>query len=136
MIPRKFGILGKRKTFVNVGKGKPTIELDLSKFLNVGYWYPEYTHTTLLTESIRALNKQSLQELKDQLELGKFKTHIFNPHIKALQPYHEDLIKPLFKDKIDKNKPKQALAKVSQDYKQGKRGFGSRKKLINVEPRN
>ena len=53
-----------------------------------------------------------------------------------MNPYTSDLIPLLFNETIDVQSIRQKLEKVSQDYKTGKRGLGSRSKGIEFYPSN
>lgn len=90
----------------------------------------EYIQTTLVEESIRALKPESLEILKQQ----PFEEGSFDHVIKRLNPYTEDLIKLLFKEPVERESVKKELEKVSEDYKAGRRGIGSRSRAIQSQP--
>jgi hypothetical protein len=54
-------------------------------------------------------------------------------YIKRLNPYTSDPIEPLFNETIEQESIQKSLLKLSDDYKKGLRGVGSRSKAINVD---
>lgn len=82
----------------------------------------EYTETTLAQESIRALTPESLAKIKNQAE----ENERYVLHLKRLTPYNVDLIKILFNEPVDSKVTKIMMGKISEDYKAGMRGIGSR----------
>ncbi|WP_206755809.1 MULTISPECIES: GIY-YIG nuclease family protein [Cyanophyceae] len=86
----------------------------------------EYTETTLAQESIRALTPESLGKIKNQAD-EKSQSALY---LKRLNPYSSDRIKPLFNEPVDRETAKTLMAKISEDYKAGLRGIGSRSRLI------
>lgn len=94
----------------------------------------EYTLTTLATSPIRALTPASLLNLQNSLDLEtplKF-------DLKRLVPYESDLIQLNFNDSVDRELCKGNLQQISDNYKAGRRGCGSRSNqsqqiLINSE---
>ena len=90
---------------------------------------PEYQQTALAQESIKVLTPGSLAQL--QQRLGTEET--FKLYLQRLEPYTSDLIKLFFNEPINHESAKNELIKVSQDYKLGKRGIGSRSKVVNID---
>jgi len=87
-----------------------------------------YNETSLAQESIRTLTPESLaqiQTLADEEERSTL-------YLKRLMPYESDLIPILFNEPIDRQAVHAMIAKVSEDYKAGQRGKGSRTKPIEV----
>lgn len=89
----------------------------------------EYIQTTLAQESIKALTPESLHKIQQQADKGKNYAYF----LQRSNAYTFDLIKLLFNDTIDKEKIKEDLSKISEDYKVRKRGVGSRPKSIGIE---
>ena len=81
----------------------------------------EYTSAMLAKESILALTLDSLNNLKKQADSD----NLFNLHLQRFVPYTSDLIKLGFNEPVDSQAIKQALAKLSEDYKTGRRGICS-----------
>ena len=86
----------------------------------------EYTETTLAQESIRALTPESLAKLQHQAE----KQNQYALYLNRLKPYISDPIKLLFNEQVDSEVTKKVLANISEDYKVGMRGLGSRSRPI------
>ncbi|MEA5535920.1 hypothetical protein [Crocosphaera sp. XPORK-15E] len=84
--------------------------------------FQDYHQTKLAEESIKALTPESLSKIQQQTDS---KSHL-NLHLQRLIPYTSDLISLVFNESIDKEKIDQELTKVSEDYKTGRRGIGSR----------
>jgi predicted GIY-YIG superfamily endonuclease len=84
--------------------------------------FQQYNQTTLAQESIRALTPESLAKHQQQVDDKKG----YALHLKRLHPYTSDLIKPFFNEMIEREYTKELLAKVSEDYKSGRRGVGKR----------
>ena len=84
----------------------------------------EYSQTTLASESIKSWTPESLAKIQKQVDQEKQ----YAVHFKRLNPYTSDLIKPIFNEPINRESAKNELVKVSQDYKSGKCGIGSRSK--------
>lgn len=120
--------------------------LSLNGYLvEVNYWsrfFPkeepeglrEYTETTLAQETIRAITPESLAKIQKQTD----KESQSALYLKRLNPYRSDLIKPLFNEPVDIETAKKLIVKISEDYKAGMRGIGSRSrpnksKLISSE---
>ena len=82
----------------------------------------EYIQTEIAQESIRTLTAESLAEIK-QYNLAHQKNTI---RLQRLKPYTLDIIPLFFNESIDLQSNKEQLKKLSQDYKKGKRGLGSR----------
>jgi predicted GIY-YIG superfamily endonuclease len=89
----------------------------------------EYTQTTLASESIKAITSESLTKIQKQLEQEKQ----YVVHLKRLNPYNSDLIKLFFNEPINRENIRNELAKVSQGYKLGKRGIGSRSQIVDID---
>ncbi|GAB4525998.1 MAG: hypothetical protein Tsb0014_05880 [Pleurocapsa sp.] len=89
----------------------------------------EYINTSLAKEYIRALRPECLARLKQQGDKNKS----YYLYLQRIKPYTSDLISLMFNETIDIPSIKQKITKVSQVYKQGKRGVGSRSKSINAE---
>jgi hypothetical protein len=94
----------------------------------------EYTQATLAQETIRAITPDSLAKIQNQAD-GEEQSALY---IKRLNPYPSDLIKPLFNEPVDSEAAKKLMVKISEDYKAGRRGTGSRSlpiksKLISSE---
>ncbi|MEB3188995.1 MAG: hypothetical protein VKL42_01465 [Snowella sp.] len=92
----------------------------------------EYRETTLAGEPIRCLTAESISKIQQKAYSETTDTYV-SQVIKQLQPYDFDPIKLLFNDSIDREESRQSLEKISEDYKTGKRGFGSRSKVINID---
>ncbi len=88
----------------------------------------EYNDTTLAQESIGALTSESLAQLQSQ---GN-ENQPSNLYLQRLLPYESDLMPILFNEPIDRQAIRAGIAKISEDYKAGKRGKGSRAKPIEV----
>ena len=82
----------------------------------------QYQPVQLAEESMKALTTHSLGQMQTLADETKYYNRLF----KRLKPYDSDLVILLFDDFIDKKKIYNRIIKVSQDYKTGKRGFGSR----------
>jgi hypothetical protein len=89
----------------------------------------EYKQTTLAQESIKALTPESLFQLQQQGDI-ETSSKLF---LQRLHPYTSDLIKLFFNEPINRESAKNSLVKVSQDYKLGKRGIGSRPKTVDID---
>ncbi|MDJ0578829.1 GIY-YIG nuclease family protein [Crocosphaera sp.] len=97
--------------------------------------------TYLASENIFSLSQQSLNKLKngwfkalasiypikEEIKENK-KNYPSNLVLSRLQPYTEDPIPLVFKEKLDKSILKNHIQKIKDDYKLGKRGIGSRSK--------
>lgn len=86
----------------------------------------EYTDTTLAQNYIRALTPESLGKIQNQAD----EKDRYFLHIKRLKPYTLDLIKILFNEPVDSKAAKAMMCKISDDYKTGIRGIGSRSQPI------
>jgi hypothetical protein len=86
----------------------------------------EYTQTTLAQETIRAITPESLAKIKKQADREEQSPF----YLKRLNPYTSDLIKPLFNEPVDSEAAKKIMVKISEDYKAGMRGIGSRSRPI------
>ncbi|MCL1463474.1 GIY-YIG nuclease family protein [Argonema galeatum] len=86
----------------------------------------EYTQTTLAKESIRVLTPESLAKLQHQADKQKE----YALYLNRLNPYISDPIKLLFNEQVDSEGAKKALEKISEGYKAGMRGIGSRSRPI------
>ncbi len=101
---------------------------------HLGFWtgnsnleeVKQYNQTTLANESIRVLTPESLKIIKNY-NLEQKQNNI---RLQRLKPYTSDLIPLLFNELIDCQAGKQKLYQLSQDYKTGKRGLGSRSHKI------
>jgi predicted GIY-YIG superfamily endonuclease len=100
-----------------------SMSLFLSKDIEKLY---QYDRTTLAQESIQVLTPESLAQIQQQIGDK-------NIYIKRLNPYTSDLIEPLFNETIEQESIQKSLLKLSDDYKKGLRGLGSRSKAINVD---
>lgn len=89
----------------------------------------KYNQTTLATESIKVITPEALAEIQQQFAAKNG----YSVHLKRLNPYTLDLIKPIFNESINRESTKTELVKVSQDYKLGKRGIGSKGKTVNID---
>jgi predicted GIY-YIG superfamily endonuclease len=85
----------------------------------------KYETVNLASESIKALTAKSLSDFQ--------KIDTDNKFAQNLSPYTSDLIKPLFNEIIDREAIKKRLNRVSEDYQAGKRGIGSRTKIIDID---
>ena len=94
---------------------------DLENHLN-------YNQTKIAQESIRTVTSESLFTIQNLSYTSK--NQVILPRIK---PYTSDLIPLFFNESIDIQNLKQELQKVSCDYKSGKRGIGSRSKVVNID---
>ncbi|MEC4892691.1 MAG: hypothetical protein SAL07_04410 [Oscillatoria sp. PMC 1051.18] len=101
------------------------------------WWYAkelpeirEYQKTTLAQQDIRALTPNSLAQLTQQVNKTRGNTQL----LARLVPYHLDLIEPVFNEPVDSASAKKQLQQVSNDYKTGKRGIGSRSRPIKSKP--
>jgi predicted GIY-YIG superfamily endonuclease len=92
----------------------------------------EYFQATLAQESIMALTPESLTKLQQQADKEKSSTF----HLQRLNPYTEDAIALFFNDPVDREGIKRDLTKLSEDYKAGRRGTGSRSRPIKSRPIN
>ncbi len=99
------------------------MSLFFSKEINSLY---QYDRTTLAQESIKILTPESLAQIQQQIGDK-------NLHIKRLHPYTSDPIDLGFNETIDRESIKNSLEKVSNDYKKGLRGVGSRSNATNVD---
>lgn len=90
---------------------------------------PKYQQTTLARESIKVLTPKSLAQLQQGLNAEE----VFKLYLQRLVPYTSDSIKLFFNESINHENAKNELIKVSQDYKLGKRGIGSRSKVVNID---
>ncbi len=86
----------------------------------------EYTQATLAQETIRAITPESLTKIQNEADGEKQASF----YIKRLNPYRSDLIKPLFNEPVDSEAAKKLMVKISEDYKAGMRGIGSRSQAI------
>ena len=86
----------------------------------------EYNQLEIAGESIKVLTKESLKEIKNNLLDNKNKRF----QLQRLTPYTSDLIPLFFNEVVDFKAARQKLYKLSQDYKTGKRGPGSRSRYI------
>jgi len=86
----------------------------------------EYNEITLAQETIKVLTPESLGKIQNQAD----ENNISGLHLKRLNPYSSDLIKPLFNEPIDRESAKAIMGKISDDYKTGIRGIGSRSQPI------
>ena len=86
----------------------------------------EYIQTTLAQEAIRAITPESLAKIQNQVD-GEDQSAFY---LKRLKPYSSDLIKPLFNELVDSEDAKKQIVKISDDYKAGRRGIGSRSRPI------
>jgi predicted GIY-YIG superfamily endonuclease len=89
----------------------------------------EYSQTTLASESIKFITPESLAKIQNQLDQEKK----YAVHLKRLSPYTSDLIQLFFNEPINCQSTKNKLVKVSQDYKIGKRGIGSRSQTVDID---
>ncbi len=105
--------------------------------IHVNYWssyHPkrkiklEYIQAEIAQEYIRALNSKSLTQF---LRQNKQETYLQN-----FIPYASDLVKSFFHEPIDREAIKNKLIKLSEDYKAGRRGVGSRSQIIQHKPIN
>jgi len=87
----------------------------------------EYTDTTLAQDYIKALTPESLAKIQNQAD----ENDRYFLHFKRLKPYNLDLIKILFNEAVDSKAAKAMMCKISNDYKTGIRGIGSRSRPIN-----
>ena len=132
-----------RKAYANKWKGFPRESPILFRLLVNGYiievsflnfWIEgknteksrEYNQLEIAGESIKVLTKESLKEIKNNLLENKNKRF----QLQRLTPYKSDLIPLFFNEAIDLKTARQKLYKLSQDYKTGKRGPGSRSHYI------
>jgi len=86
----------------------------------------EYTQTTLAQETIRAITPRSLAKIQNQADREEQSAF----YLKRLNPYSSDLIKPLFNGSVDSEVAKKIMVKISEEYKAGMRGIGSRSRPI------
>lgn len=89
----------------------------------------EYQLTTLAQESIKALTPKSLAQLQQRVDTED----TYKLYLQRLNPYTSDLIKLFFNEPINCENTQNELVKVSQNYKLGKRGIGSRGKLVDID---
>lgn len=89
-----------------------------------------YTKTTLAQESIRALTPESLAKLQHQVD----KQNQYALYLNRLKPYTSDPIKLLFNEQMDSEGAKKVMEKISEDYKVGSRGIGSRS--VSIKPKS
>ncbi len=83
----------------------------------------EYIETTLAKEPINALTPESLANIQNQAD----QDHYYTFCLKRLKPYNSDLIEILFNDEtLEREAINATMSKVSQEYKTGMRGLGSR----------
>jgi predicted GIY-YIG superfamily endonuclease len=85
--------------------------------------------STLAQESIKALTPKSLAQLQQRINTKD----AYNLYLRRLNPYTSDLIKLFFNEAINRENAKNELVKLSQNYKLGKRGFGSRSKTVDID---
>lgn len=119
-------------------------QINLSNYIiEIGYWliylpnedseyFLDYAQTTFVKEPIRALTPDSVVKLKQKMSVDN-RSGYYAEILKGLQPYVFDPIKPLFNDSIDREKLRKTLETISEDHKTGKRGYGSRSKVINID---
>ena len=91
---------------------------------------PKYTQATLAQESIKSLTPESLARIQQQAEREN-RSALYS--LQRLNPYTLDLIKPVFDEPVDRKAAEKKLAKVSEDYKAGRRGVGSFSKPVSIE---
>lgn len=97
---------------------------------HLGFWtgnsnlenLKQYNQTTIANELIRVLTPESLTIIQKQT----LEQQHNNIRLQRLKSYTSDLIPLLFNELIDFETGKQKLYQLSQDYKTGKRGVGSR----------
>lgn len=108
-----------------------------SYVVEVNYWsrfFPkeepeglrEYAETTLAQETIRVITPESLAKIQNQAD----EESQYALYLKRINPYSSDLIKPLFNEPVDIEAAKKLMVKISDDYKAGRRGIGSRSRPI------
>lgn len=88
-----------------------------------------YNQTKIAQEPIKALTPESLI----QIQHNKLDQQINKIQLQRLKPYTSDLIPLFFHESIDSQYEKLKLEKVSNDYKLGQRGLGSRSKVVNID---
>ncbi|NJK27351.1 MAG: excinuclease ABC subunit C [Coleofasciculaceae cyanobacterium SM2_3_26] len=83
----------------------------------------EYIDSTLARESIRALTPESLAKIQSIFDSSPRR----DLHINRLEPYTSELIEPVFREPVDSEAARATVQKVSNEYKQKKRGIDSRR---------
>ena len=84
----------------------------------------QYHDVELAGESMKTLTPESLNKMQVISDENRLHNRLF----KRINPYDSDLVIPLFNEFVDRDKIKKKISQVSQDYKTGKRGYGSRSK--------
>jgi hypothetical protein len=96
-----------------------------------GAGIPACINTTLAQEPIRALAAESLLDIQQQ---GLILIGIPSGFLKRMEPYTADLIQLFFNDtSIDRAAITTDLQKLSQDFKENRRGVGSRSSSVNID---
>lgn len=86
----------------------------------------DYHKITLAEEPINVLTPECLSQFQQNIDNDK----PYAVHFQRLIPYKLDPIKLFFNETIDQQVLQQNLIQISEDYKTGKRGVGSRLNLI------
>ena len=105
------------------------IEINYLSFWTENYMIEipkDYDYIKIAQESIRALTLESLVAIQSN-SLVRQKNKV---QLQRLKPYTSDLIPLFFNESVDTHSAKKELEKISQDYKTGKRGLGSRSRPI------
>jgi len=84
----------------------------------------KYHDVKLAGRSIKAVTPESLSQMQSETDGTYFYGRLF----KRMRPYDADLIRILFNEPIDEDKIKNKITTICEDYKTGKRGYGSRSK--------
>ncbi|MBP0030597.1 GIY-YIG nuclease family protein [Roseofilum sp. Guam] len=84
----------------------------------------KYHDVKLAGRSIKAVTPESLSKMQSETDRQYFHSRLFQ----RMRPYDTDLIRIFFNDPIDEDKIKNKITTIREDYKTGKRGYGSRSK--------
>jgi hypothetical protein len=96
--------------------------------------FREYNRMTLAQEPIKALTSESLAKLQQISKQNQIdSSNEYEPLLNRLNPYITDLIKPIFNELIDRELIQQIYEKISEEYKAGKRGVGSRSRTREIK---
>ena len=89
----------------------------------------EYISAQLASESINSLSSTSLFSIQNY-DAAQPNNKI---QLQKLEPYVKDIVPLFFNELVDKQAIKKQLKQVSQDYKEGKKGAGSRSNNDSLE---
>lgn len=125
-----------RKSYSNVWKSQLDLKLsgmvssrllvngyaiEISSFHNLSHFSNKTKFGTLAGEKIKVIDADILEELKLNLD-----SRMPKEFINRIEAYLGDPIVPIFKDEIDNQNLSNQIYKIKEEYKQGKRGVGSR----------